>query len=277
MATSPTVRMNDGREIPQLGFGVFQIPPEETVEPVTVALEAGYRHIDTAQGYGNEEGVGKAIADSGIAREDVFLTTKLANSAHGRVEAVAALDQSLAKLGLDYVDLFLIHWPVPQLDRYVETWQALEQLRASGRARSIGVSNFTERHLNRLRAETDVVPVLNQIELHPRFPQEAMRAFDAEHQILTEAWAPIGQGGDLLDNPELVTLAGELGKSPAQVVLRWHVQLGNVVIPKSVTPERIRANIDVFDFELSETQMGTVSGLDTDTRIGPDPEHMNSR
>ncbi len=277
MPMSPTLRMNDGREIPQLGFGVFQIPPEETVEPVTAALEAGYRHIDTAQGYGNEEGVGKAIANAGVPREDIFLTTKLTNSEQGHDKAIAAFDESLRKLGLDYVDLFLIHWPQPMFDQYVETWKALEQLRASGRARSIGVSNFTERHLNRLRAETDVVPVVNQVELHPQFPQVALRAFNAGHQILTEAWSPIGQGGDLLSSPELVTLAEQLGKSPAQVVLRWHVQLGNVVIPKSVTPERIRANIDVFDFELDETQMSTVSGLDTGTRLGPDPEHMANR
>jgi len=256
---------------------VFQIPPEQTVEPVRTALEAGYRHVDTAQGYGNEEGVGKAIANSGVPREEIFLTTKLTNSEHGRDNALRAFDESLSRLGTDHVDLFLIHWPLPMFDQYVETWKALEAIRASGRARSIGVSNFTVRTLNRLRAETDVVPVLNQIELHPRFPQEELRAYHTEHQILTESWSPIGQGGDLLSSPELVTLAEELGKTPAQVVLRWHVQLGLVVIPKSVTPERIRSNLDVFDFELTEAQMSVLGGMDTGTRMGPDPATFDSR
>ena len=276
--TSPTLRMNDGREIPQLGFGVFQVPPEQTIEPVSVALEAGYRHIDTAQMYGNEEGVGKAVANSGIARDELFLTTKLNNDSHGRDKALAALDESLAKLGTDHVDLFLIHWPLPMFDDYVETWKALEEAYRDGRARSIGVSNFTETHLNRLRAETDVVPVLNQVELHPNFVQAAMRDYDSSHQILTEAWSPIGgSGGSVLSQPELTSLAEEVGKSPAQAVLRWHIQLGNVVIPKSETPSRIRENIDVFDFELTEAQMGTISAMDTGTRSGPDPETFDMR
>jgi len=275
--TAPMLHLNDGHQIPQLGFGVFQIPPEQTVEPVQTALQAGYRHIDTAQGYGNEEGVGKAIANSGVPREEIFLTTKLTNSEHGRDKALRAFDDSLSKLGLDHVDLFLIHWPLAMFDQYVETWKALEEIRASGRARSIGVSNFTVKNLNRLRAETDVVPVLNQIELHPRFPQEELRAYHAEHQILTESWSPIGQGGDLLSSPELVTLAEELGKTPAQVVLRWHVELGLVVIPKSVTPERIRSNLDVFDFELTEAQMSVLGGMDTGTRMGPDPATFDRR
>lgn len=278
MPTVPNLRLNDGREIPQLGFGVFQVPPEETIEPVMTALEAGYRHIDTAQMYGNEEGVGKAIANSGVARDDIFVTTKLNNDMHGRDKALTALDESLAKLGTDHVDLFLIHWPMPDFDDYVETWKALEEGYRDGRARSIGVSNFTETTLNRLLAETEVIPVLNQIELHPNFPQAAMRRYNGDHQILTEAWAPIGgQGGSVLDAPELVSLAEELGRSPAQVVLRWHIQLGNVVIPKSVTASRIRENIEVFDFELSEGQMGTVSGMDTGQRTGPDPDTMNAR
>ncbi len=275
MPTAPLLRLNDGHQIPQLGFGVFQIPPDETVEPVTIALESGYRHIDTAQMYGNEEGVGKAIANSGVARSDIFLTTKLNNDSHGRDKALRSFDQSLARLGTDFVDLFLIHWPMPENDDYVQTWQALQELRQSGRARSIGVSNFTEKHLNRLRGETDVIPVLNQIELHPEFPQQALRDYDAEHQILTEAWSPIGQGGDVLNSPELTKLAGELGRSTAQVILRWHIQLGNVVIPKSVTPERIRSNIDVFDFQLTEAQMGVVGGLDANRRMGPNPDDMN--
>jgi 2,5-diketo-D-gluconate reductase A len=277
VAGVPSLRMNDGREIPQLGFGVFQIPPEETVEPVRLALEAGYRLIDTAQGYGNEEGVGKAIADSDVARSEIFVTTKLTNSEHGRDKALAAFDDSLNKLGLDFVDLFLIHWPQPMFDDYVETWKALEEIRASGRARSIGVSNFTEHHLNRLFNETDVIPAVNQVELHPEFPQAALRTFHADHQILTEAWSPIGQGKGLLDNPEVVSLAKAKGVSPAQVVLRWHVQLGNVVIPKSVTPQRIRDNIDVFSFELTEPEMGQISGLETGERLGPDPETFDRR
>jgi 2,5-diketo-D-gluconate reductase A len=277
VAGVPSLRMNDGREIPQLGFGVFQIPPEETVEPVRLALEAGYRLIDTAQGYGNEEGVGKAIADSDVARSEIFVTTKLTNSEHGRDKALAAFDDSLNKLGLDFVDLFLIHWPQPMFDDYVETWKALEEIRASGRARSIGVSNFTEHHLNRLFNETDVIPAVNQVELHPEFQQAALRAFHADHQILTEAWSPIGQGKGLLDNPEVVSLAKAKGVSPAQVVLRWHVQLGNVVIPKSVTPQRIRDNIDVFSFELTEPEMGQISGLETGERLGPDPETFDRR
>lgn len=277
MTTAPKLHLNDGHQIPQLGFGVFQIPPEQTVEPVQTALEAGYRHIDTAQGYGNEEGVGKAIANSGVPREDIFLTTKLNNSEHGRDTTLRAFDESLSKLGMDHVDLFLIHWPLAMFDQYVETWKAFEEIRASGRARSIGVSNFTVTNLNRLRAETDVVPVLNQIELHPRFPQAELRAYHAEHQILTESWSPIGQGGDLLSSPELVTLADELGRTPAQVVLRWHVQLGLVVIPKSVTPERIRSNLDVFDFTLTEAQMSVLGGMDTGTRMGPDPATFDRR
>ena len=277
MHTAPTLTMNDGRQIPQLGFGVFQIPPAETVEPVAVALEAGYRHLDTAQMYGNEEGVGRAVAESGIPREEIFLTTKLDNGNHGRDRALRSLEESLTRLGTDYVDLFLIHWPLPARDDYVQTWMALEELQRSGRARSIGVSNFTGTHINRLLGETQVVPALNQIELHPTFAQDAMRRYDAEHEILTEAWSPIGQGKGLLEQPEITALAREVGRTPAQVVLRWHVQLGNVAIPKSVTPDRIRENIDVFDFELTDTQLGTVTGLDSGNRQGPDPETFNPR
>lgn len=272
--TVPAVRLNDGSAIPQFGFGVFQIPSGETGTAVRTALDAGYRHIDTAQMYGNEAEVGRAIAESGVAREDVFVTTKLNNDRHGYDAAVGALDESLRTLGFDYVDLFLIHWPRPQEGRYVETWTALEKLKADGKARSIGVSNFTVEHLDRLADRTGTVPAVNQIELHPQFPQAVLRAYHAEHGIATEAWSPIGQGGDLLHDERLGALADRHGRSPAQIVLRWHVQLGNIVFPKSVTPERIRENIDVFDFELSADDMAVVDGFDTGTRKGPDPDRF---
>jgi len=274
MTPVPNVTLNDGNTIPQIGFGVFQVPEEETYNAVTAALQAGYRSIDTAKAYGNEEGVGKAIADSGIAREELFVTTKLWNEDHGHDEALKAFDTSLSKLGLDYLDLYLIHWPVPAQDRYVDTYKAFEQLRSEGRARSIGVSNFTEAHLQRLLEETSVVPVLNQVELHPNFTQKELRAFHAEHNIVTEAWSPLAQG-DLLNNAKLGTIAQAHGKTPAQVVLRWHMQLGNVAIPKSVTPERIAANIDVFDFELTGDEMVTIDTLGNGERRGPDPQTFN--
>jgi len=274
MTPVPNVTLNDGNTIPQIGFGVFQVPEEETYNAVTAALQAGYRSIDTAKAYGNEEGVGKAIADSGISREELFVTTKLWNEDHGHDEALKAFDASLSKLGLDYLDLYLIHWPVPAQDRYVDTYKAFEQLRSEGRARSIGVSNFTEAHLQRLLEETSVVPVLNQVELHPNFTQKELRAFHAEHNIVTEAWSPLAQG-DLLDNAKLGTIAQAHGKTPAQVVLRWHMQLGNVAIPKSVTPERIAANIDVFDFELTGDEMVTIDTLGNGERRGPDPQTFN--
>jgi 2,5-diketo-D-gluconate reductase A len=274
MTPVPNVTLNDGNTIPQIGFGVFQVPEEETYNAVIAALQAGYRSIDTAKAYGNEEGVGKAIADSGIAREELFVTTKLWNDDHGHDEALKAFDASLSKLGLDYLDLYLIHWPVPAQDRYVDTYKAFEQLRSEGRVRSIGVSNFTEAHLQRLLEETSVVPVLNQVELHPNFTQKELRAFHAEHNIVTEAWSPLAQG-DLLDNAKLGTIAQAHGKTPAQVVLRWHMQLGNVAIPKSVTPERIAANIDVFDFELTGDEMVTIDTLGNGERRGPDPQTFN--
>jgi len=241
---------------------------------VRTALDAGYRHIDTAQMYGNEAEVGRAIAESGVPREEIFVTTKLDNSRHGYDAALSALDESLRRLGFDYVDLFLIHWPRPQEGRYVETWTALEKLKADGKATSIGVSNFTVEHLDRLAERADTVPAVNQIELHPQFPQAALRAYHAEHGIATEAWSPIGQGGELLQDGRLRALADEHGRSPAQVVLRWHIQLGNIVFPKSVTPERIRENIDVFDFALSADDMAVLDGLDTGTRRGPDPDRF---
>ena len=274
MTQVPNIRLNNGVEIPPFGFGVFQVPPEETEQAVRDALDAGYRHIDTAQMYQNEEGVGRALAESGLARDEVFLTTKLNNDNHGHDAALRALDGSLTKLGVDHVDLFLIHWPRPEDGRYVETWRALEKIVAEGKSRSIGVSNFTIEHLERLAAETGTVPAVNQIELHPRFPQDELRRYHADHGIATEAWSPIGQGGDLLQDPTLGTLAERYGKTPAQVVLRWHVQLGNIVFPKSMRPERMRENIDVFDFELSDDDMQAVSGLDTGTRMGPDPDEF---
>jgi 2,5-diketo-D-gluconate reductase A len=270
MVEVPNVRLTNGVEIPQFGFGVFQVEPERTAEIVRTALEAGYRHIDTAQMYRNEEGVGQAIRESGLARDEVFVTTKLDNSRHRDPDV--ALGESLKRLGTDHVDLFLIHWPRPHHDRYVQAWKGLEQLLADGRARSIGVSNFQVPHLERLAAETGTVPAVNQIELHPRFPQRELRAYHREHGIATEAWSPLFQGGDLLDDPRLGEMAGRYGKTPAQVVLRWHVQLGNIVFPKSNTPHRIRENIDVFDFELSAPDMATIDGLDTGTRRGPDPD-----
>ncbi len=277
MNSSPTLTMNDGSTIPQLGLGVFQIPPQETAEPVQVALRAGYRLIDTAQGYGNEEGVGQALAAGVVPLEEVFVTTKLTNSEHGRDKARAAFDESMTKLGMDVLDLFLIHWPLPMFDQYVETWQALAELQAEGRVRSIGVSNFTVEHLDRLAAETDVVPAVNQIELHPRFPQDELRAYHAEHGILTQAWSPIGQGKGLLEDPVLADLAKKKDRSPAQVVLRWHVQLGNVVIPKSVTPSRITENLDVFDFTLDDEEMASLDTMATGERMGPDPETFSNR
>jgi len=269
--TVPHVTLNNGVQIPQLGFGVFQVPPEETAQVVGTALEAGYRSIDTARAYGNEAGVGEAVRSAGIPREELFLTTKLWNTHHGYDAALQAFDRSLSDLGVDYLDLYLIHWPVPSADRYVETWTAFEKLASDGRVRAIGVSNFTEAHLQRLLDETGTVPVLNQVELHPNFPQAELRAFHARHGITTEAWSPLAQGG-LLKERSLVALAEKYDKTPAQIILRWHLQIGNVVIPKSVTPERIRSNIDVFDFELADDDIATIDSLAGGERIGPDPE-----
>jgi 2,5-diketo-D-gluconate reductase A len=269
MADVPTLTLNNGVQIPQLGFGVWQVPADEVVEPVRFALKTGYRHIDTAAAYENEEGVGEAIRQSGIPREELFVTTKLWNADHGR--AAQAFDASLRKLGLDYVDLYLIHWPRPDQDRYVEAYQAMEKILADGRARAIGVSNFHAPHLTRLMAETAVVPAVNQIEVHPGFNQDELREFNARHGILTEAWSPIGQGQGLLDDPQLATIADAVGRTPAQTVLRWHIQLGNIVFPKSVTPSRIAENIEVFDFELDADQMATISAL-PGGRIGANPD-----
>jgi len=274
--TVPTITLNDGVQIPQLGFGVFQIAPgRDTEQALAQAFEAGYRHVDTAQMYGNEESVGKAIAASGLARDELFVTTKLNNDRHGRDEARKALEESLTKLGLDHVDLFLIHWPLPQRDDYVETWRGLEQAKAAGAVRSIGVSNFQVAHLDRLAAETDTVPSVNQIEVHPDFTQDALRAYHRDHGIATEAWSPIGQGGELLQDRTLTSLAEKYGRSPAQIVLRWHLQLGNIVFPKSSTPSRIRENVDVFGFELADDDIASISALDVGKRLGPNPDEFN--
>jgi 2,5-diketo-D-gluconate reductase A len=276
MAAVPTTDLHDGVQIPCLGFGVFQIPPEETAGAVSTALDHGYRLIDTAAGYQNEAGVGEAIRSSEIPRADIFVTTKLANGNHGYDDAMKAFDQSLSLLGLETVDLYLIHWPMPALDLYVETWRAMDELSKSGRVQSIGVSNFTPEHLQRLLDETGVVPTVNQIELHPYFQQAELRSYHANHGIATEAWSPLGQGQDLLGDPAIVAIAERLERTPAQVVLRWHLQLGNIVIPKSVTPARIASNIDVFDFSLTEEDLSTLSGLETGKRLGPDPDAFNS-
>lgn len=273
----PNVELNNGVEMPQLGFGVFQIPPGEVEAAVSVAIEAGYRLIDTAAAYNNEEGVGSAIAGSGLRREEFFVTTKLANHDHGYDNALKAFDRSRSRLRLDVVDLYLIHWPTPARDDYVKTWEALEKILADGLARAIGVSNFNVEHLQRLAGETDVVPAVNQVELHPGFPQVELRRYHDANRIVTEAWSPIGQGrGGVLDHPAVGRVAAAHGVSPAQAVLRWHLQLGNVVIPKSVTPERIRANIDVFGFELSGEEMQQLTAIGSDQRLGPDPKRFNS-
>ncbi|MBY8877870.1 aldo/keto reductase [Streptomyces sp. PLK6-54] len=260
--------------MPQLGFGVWQVPDRDARKAVTTALEAGYRSIDTAAAYGNEKGTGKALASSGLPREELFVTTKLWNNDQGYDSALRALDASLRKLRLDYVDLYLIHWPQPARDAYRETWRAFEKIAADGRARAIGVSNFHPAHLDRLIGGSSVVPAVNQIELHPRLPQAGLRRVHAEHGIATEAWSPLGQGKGLLDDPVIARVAARHDRTPAQVVLRWHLQLGNVVIPKSVTPERIRENIDVFGFALTEADMAELAGLDDGTRLGPDPDHF---
>ncbi|MDQ3151763.1 MAG: aldo/keto reductase [Actinomycetota bacterium] len=269
--TVPSVTLNNGVQIPQLGFGVFQVPPDETPQAVSTAFEAGYRSVDTARAYGNEAAVGEAVRASGIPREQLFLTTKLWNTDHGYDAALQAFDNSLSDLGVDYLDLYLIHWPVPSADRYVDTWKAFEKLASDGRVRAIGVSNFTETHLQRLLHETGTVPVLNQVELHPNLPQTALRAFHAKHGIATEAWSPLAQGG-LLTDEAVVALGKKYSKTPAQIILRWHLQLGNIVIPKSVTPDRIASNIDVFDFELADDDIATIDDLDNGGRVGPDPD-----
>jgi 2,5-diketo-D-gluconate reductase A len=275
MTIVPTIDLNDGRTIPQLGFGVFQIDPADTVEAVRRALDVGYRHIDTAEMYGNEKEVGEAIRASGLDRSDVFVTTKLNNGFHRPDDARRAFDRSLTDLGFDDVDLFLIHWPLPALydGDFVSTWRTLEEFHRDGRARSIGVSNFQVDHLERLAAETDVVPAVNQIELHPYLLNEEVRAYDEAHGIATQAWSPIAQGG-VLDDPVITGIADRLDRSPAQVVLRWHIERGNIVFPKSTTPARIKENFELFDFRLEPGDVERIDALDRGEagRTGPNPD-----
>jgi len=272
--TVPGITLSNGVRMPQLGFGVWQVPDDEVVDAVSTALEAGYRSIDTAAAYGNEEGVGEALRRAELDRDDLFVTTKLANRDQGYDGTLRAFDESLDLLGLAVLDLYLIHWPLPRRDLYVPTWKAMERLYAEGRVRAIGVCNFQVPHLERVMEEGGIAPMVNQIELHPLLTQEAVRGFDAEHNIATEAWSPLGHGR-LLDHPAVTAIAEEQERTPAQVLLRWHIQLGNVVIPKSVTPERIRSNFEVFDFELSDEEMDRISELDTGTRFGPDPDEFD--
>ncbi|MEV6561110.1 aldo/keto reductase [Nocardia sp. NPDC051756] len=271
----PSIVLNDGNVIPQLGFGVFQVPDDEVTPVVTAALAAGYRSIDTAAIYGNEEGTGRAIRDFGLPRDEIYVTTKLWNADQGFDSTLRAFDTSLKKLGLDYLDLYLIHWPVAKADRYLDTFRAFQALKSQGLIKSIGVSNFTAEHLERLIGETGETPVVNQIELHPRLAQRELRDFHAGHAIATEAWSPLGQG-TLLDDQTITSVAAAVGRTPAQVIIRWHLQLGNIVIPKSVTPSRIAENFDVFGFELSRDQMDAINALDSGTRVGPDPDTMTA-
>jgi diketogulonate reductase-like aldo/keto reductase len=271
MALVPSIALNSHVAIPQLGFGVWQVPAEGTEKAVRTALDAGYQSIDTAAAYRNEAGVGDAIRSSGLPRRELFITTKLANSDHGYDQALRAFEASLGRLGLEYLDLYLIHWPLPKRDQYVETWRALMKLYADCRVRAIGVSNFHGPYLRRLIDETEVVPAVNQVELHPNLQQVALREFHAKRGIVTEAWSPLAQGA-LLSDPTVKALAAKYGKAPAQIVLRWHLQLGNVVIPKSVTPSRIVENINVYDFELADDDMTGIGELDDGTRLGPDPD-----
>jgi 2,5-diketo-D-gluconate reductase A len=269
----PDVMLNNGRTIPQFGFGVFQVKPEDTVEAVSTALQAGYRHIDTAEMYGNEKEVGAAIAKSGLDRADLFVTSKLSNDAHLPDDARVAFDLSLEELGLDYLDLFLIHWPLPTRydGDFVSTWKTLEEFYRDGRARSIGVSNFQPHHIRRLHTEAEVPPAVNQIEVHPYLTQDGVRGFCAEHQIAIEGWSPIAQG-EVLDDPTINEIAERAGKTPAQVVLRWHIERGDIIFPKSVTASRIRENLAIFDFELSGEDVEAISALNKDQRTGPDPD-----
>lgn len=268
---APQISFQDGHSIPQVGLGVWQTPQEATAQAVVAAFKAGYRHIDTAAVYENEAGVGDGIREAGIPRSDIFITTKLWNSEQGADSTLKAFDTSMAKLGLEYLDLYLIHWPSPARKKYVETWKAFKRLQNEGRIRSIGVSNFEPEHLTRIIDETGVVPVLNQVELHPQFQQRELRAFHERHGIVTQAWSPLGQGR-LLRNPSIEAIAKKHSKTAAQVIVRWHIELSNVVIPKSVNPTRIAENFDVFDFALDEGDLTVIAGLDkSDGRIGPNP------
>ncbi|WP_165069255.1 aldo/keto reductase [Marisediminicola senii] len=274
MTSVPTITLNDGVQIPQLGFGTYQIEPSDTKKATLGALEVGYRHIDTAEMYGNEKEVGEAVAASGIDRSEIFVTSKLNNGFHARDEALAAFDGTLEALGSEYVDLFLIHWPLPAVGDFVETWKALEEMKASGRVKSIGVSNFQAHHLQRLFDETGTVPSVNQIEVHPYLTQDDLRAFNTTNGIATEAWSPIAQG-KVLDDSVIAAIAERVGKSTAQVTLRWHIQRGDIVFPKSVTRSRVEENFALFDFELTADDVTAITALNRDERTGPNPDEFN--
>jgi len=273
VASVPTIRLNNGVEIPQLGFGVFLVKPEECVEAVTAALEVGYRHIDTAQGYGNEKEVGEAVRRSGLPRDEVFLTSKLGNDRQTREEILRSFDDTLAALGVDRIDLFLIHWPLPTVSDYVARWKVMEEIYAGGRARAVGVSNFHEQHLRDVFAASELTPAVDQIEVQPYLTQDPLRAFNAEHEIAVEAWSPLARG-KVAHDPVIGAIAERLGRTPAQVTLRWHLQRGDIVFPKSVNRSRIEENFRIFDFALDEADMAAISGLDRGERTGPDPEVM---
>jgi 2,5-diketo-D-gluconate reductase A len=274
MSAVPTITLNNGVLIPQMGFGVFLIQPADTKDATMAALEIGYRHIDTAQMYGNEAQVGEAVRASGIDRDDIFVTSKLNNGFHAYDDALDAFDQTLKELAFDYLDLFLVHWPLPGVGDYVETWKAMEEIYRSGRCRAVGVSNFQKHHLQRLFAETEILPAVNQIEVHPYLVQDELRAFNSEHGIATEAWSPLGRGA-VLEEPTLVEIARRHDRTPAQVTLRWALQRGDIVFPKSVNRHRMEENFDVFGFELSQDELDQISALNRDERIGPDPDTFN--
>lgn len=271
MSAVPDITLNNGVEIPQLGFGVFQIPAKQTRDATLLALETGYRHIDTAEAYGNEKEVGQAVRDSGLDRAEIFVTSKLNDRAHAPEDAMRAFDRTLEVLDIGPLDLFLIHWPMPSVGDFVETWHAMEEMYRSGRVKAVGVSNFQPHHLRRLLQDSVIVPAVNQIEVHPYLTQDAVRAFGAEHDIVTEAWSPIAQG-KVLDDPTLTSIAARIGRTPAQVTLRWHIQRGDVVFPKSVTRERVRENFELFDFSLTDGDMAEISALNRDERTGFDPD-----
>jgi 2,5-diketo-D-gluconate reductase A len=274
VASVPTIALNNGVEIPQLGFGVFQIKPADTVEATTTALEVGYRHIDTAQMYGNEKEVGQAVREFDIDRGEVFVTSKLNNNRQERDDILRAFDQSLEDLGFDYLDLFLVHWPLPGVSDYVKRWTVMEEIYASGRAKAVGVSNFQPNHLRNVFAASELKPAVNQIEVSPFLVQDELRALNADHEIVTEAWSPIARG-KVADDPVIGSIAEKLGRSPAQVTLRWHIQRGDVVFPKSVNPSRIKENFELFDFELDQSDMVAITALDRGERTGPNPDEFN--
>ena len=274
MTAVPTVTLNDSTTIPQLGFGTFQVTPETTKAATLAALEAGYRHIDTAEMYGNEKEVGEAVAESSLDRSEIYVTSKLNNGFHDRADALAAFDRTLDALGFEYLDLFLIHWPLPAVGDFVETWKAMEEMQRSGRVRTIGVSNFQQEHLQRLFDETDTVPAVNQIEVHPYLTQDSLRAFNTEHGIATEAWSPLAQGA-VLSDPVILAIADRLDKTAAQVTLRWHLQRGDIVFPKSVTRSRVDENFALFDFVLTDADIAAITALNRDERTGPNPDEFN--